>query len=1105
MSARAETLKPDQPATPIVPVPAPAATRWPAIPGFAPRREDMFAHALARVPAAVLILGAGAASTAIYALYVLTFPITRWYNHPHLQHDPNVITDMGQLTHYSPLAAIGFVAAVVALFFCQFLAYNAVGRRQPETATWLKRVALFFPLVWVALLVWMQPVTSTDLYGYIARGYLYDRLHLNPMTNPAFLLPGRLLVSRPPAPYGPLWMLVAGAFSGLSGDNLLLNMLLFKAVGALGVIACAVLLYLIARRIYPASAIKIVLFFAWNPLVLWEEAGNGHNDVVMMAFVLAALLLMVRRKALPALAFLVLGALVKYTAAFLIPLWLVYELGQLRPAVSAVIATTRARHAHHGHYPVPAAHRASHSNGSHASNGVNGVNGVNVAHARREPARATRTPAFERAANVAAHDGGGTATGAATLASSARTALRLLREVDRKAAIRLVGGSVIIGLALAAVFYAPFWQGIQTFSGLGQQVRPLYYNGSIVQFLVAPLELLVPPDSYGSLDKTIRLVFYSLFILYAGIQTHRLWLAGPNATPRLVITAGAKVMFAALLLIAFWFQPWYVVWLLPLAALAGETFVRGQAAILSLGSLLTYAVAYYLFANETGLGQSLFVQVSEVVVTFLPLLLLRVVPAERGWPAVIRGYVRIIIEGLRQRAAIWDRVMLGLILVVAVLLRMVRLGNLFGNISPDNPSILRQVTGDLRLYLSDPHGLDLPFVLLQRFSVLIFGPTAFALLLPTAIIGSLTVWLIYLVTTLIFSDGATVRARVIGLLAALLAATSQWHVSLSRAGMQVVALPFLMCLALYLLLLAWRAAPEVQVRVVDTRHAARKRHQHAPAGPQHQPAERLFSRRMLLFAGSGIAAGLASDLAPGLWLLSLLVLVAAFVVAWRQPARFAHGRTGLALLAGCTLLAGLPGAWQYDLSRLLTRPAAGTAHVGGQGIAAWLAGLGAFLTQAGSNARGIVGVLTAQDYSAAWPSAGGTPIVPGVVSWFFFIGVALIVWQWRKPSSLLLLVLLAFPLLASIAIGSEPNVIQAASVLPAICIVPALALYEGGNLVGRGFIAFDRANGVRLFANPERIGRVLLMTFLLFSALRTFFWYFQATLPINPPNVNLPS
>ena len=86
-------------------------------------------------------------------------------------------------------------------------------------------------------MIWMQPITTTDLYGYVARGYLYAHLHQNPMITPAQLLPGGILVDRPAAPYGPVWLLIAGAVSLVAGENLLLNMLLFKVIAAVWFLA----------------------------------------------------------------------------------------------------------------------------------------------------------------------------------------------------------------------------------------------------------------------------------------------------------------------------------------------------------------------------------------------------------------------------------------------------------------------------------------------------------------------------------------------------------------------------------------------------------------------------------------------------------------------------------------------------------------------------------------------------------------------------------------------------------------------------------------------------------------------------------------------------
>ena len=51
----------------------------------------------------------------------------------------------------------------------------------------------------------------------------------------------------------------------------------------------------------------------------------------------------------------------------------------------------------------------------------------------------------------------------------------------------------------------------------------------------------------------------------------------------------------------------------------------------------------------------------------------------------------------------------------------------------------------------------------------------------------------------------------------------------------------------------------------------------------------------------------------------------------------------------------------------------------------------------------------------------------------------------------------------------------------------------------------DRVNGSRVFTTPEQIGRVLLLIFLTVSAIRTFSWYFEATLPSTPPNDYVPT
>ena len=168
----------------------------------------------------------------------------------------------------------------------------------------------------------------------------------------------------------------------------------------------------------------------------------------------------------------------------------------------------------------------------------------------------------------------------------------------------------------------------------------------------------------------------------------------------------------------------------------------------------------------------------------------------------------------------------------------------------------------------------------------------------------------------------------------------------------------------------------------------------------------------------------------------------------------------------------------------------------------------AYWAGVGANALDVLKLLATQDYSAGYPAVGGAPIIPPYLGVFFYLGLAIIAYRLirsRDMTSLALALLLALPMVATVAVSAPTSIIEAASVLPATCIVPALAMYEAASWVGRLPIVLDRLNGVRVFTTPEQIGRVALFLFLSISALRTFYWYFEATLPTSPTNTFTPS
>lgn len=80
--------------------------------------------------------------------------------------------------------------------------------------------------------------------------------------------------------------------------------------------------------------------------------------------------------------------------------------------------------------------------------------------------------------------------------------------------------------------------------------------------------------------------------------------------------------------------------------------------------------------------------------------------------------------------------------------------------------------------------------------IAVFGLTPFAVRLPAAIFGSLTILLVYVLVTELFGS----RGQLLGLLSAFFLAISPWHVGMSRIGLEETASVFFVTGALVLLL-----------------------------------------------------------------------------------------------------------------------------------------------------------------------------------------------------------------------------------------------------------------------------------------------------------------
>jgi len=150
------------------------------------------------------------------------------------------------------------------------------------------------------------------------------------------------------------------------------------------------------------------------------------------------------------------------------------------------------------------------------------------------------------------------------------------------------------------------------------------------------------------------------------------------------------------------------------------------------------------------------------------------------------------------------RWLLGAILALAAFLRTYQLAAIPPGLYVDeamdgNDARAALETRHFQVFYAADNGREGLYVNAAALSIAAFGNQAWALRLPAAVFGTLTVWGVYLL-------GAEMATASTGLLAAFFLATSFWHLVFSRMAFRAIAAPLVLVWALWLLLAALRRA-----------------------------------------------------------------------------------------------------------------------------------------------------------------------------------------------------------------------------------------------------------------------------------------------------------
>jgi hypothetical protein len=205
--------------------------------------------------------------------------------------------------------------------------------------SWLVGSGLILAIV--AALV--PPFHSTDIFGYINRGWQQLHYHLNPYVYTIDQIPDwehdPMITDHwvnNPSPYGFLYLLLAKFLCWLGAGNKANTVLLFKLGNVIAHGLTALLIWLGIDALNKDSRKKrsgnsgyldpnlAIYLYLWNPLVLVHGLANGHNDMIMGLFITLSVYCATRNWLAGILPTLMTATLIKYGAVVIVPLAIVF-------------------------------------------------------------------------------------------------------------------------------------------------------------------------------------------------------------------------------------------------------------------------------------------------------------------------------------------------------------------------------------------------------------------------------------------------------------------------------------------------------------------------------------------------------------------------------------------------------------------------------------------------------------------------------------------------------------------------------------------------------------------------------------------------------------
>jgi alpha-1,6-mannosyltransferase len=177
--------------------------------------------------------------------------------------------------------------------------------------------------VWIGPLLLAPPLFTRDIFSYLAQGALplhgFDPYAVGPDAMPGILTDNvHYFWQDTPAPYGPLFIIIAKTVAWLVGNNIIAGVLLMRLALLPGLALLVWALPELTRRL--GGRVPVALWVAVaNPMMVINMIGGGHNDLLVVGLLAAGALLALRGQHAAGIGLVTLAMAVKASAGLALP------------------------------------------------------------------------------------------------------------------------------------------------------------------------------------------------------------------------------------------------------------------------------------------------------------------------------------------------------------------------------------------------------------------------------------------------------------------------------------------------------------------------------------------------------------------------------------------------------------------------------------------------------------------------------------------------------------------------------------------------------------------------------------------------------------------